>query len=138
MHHYKYISFGQLDKELKFSFSRSSGPGGQSVNKLNTKAELRFSIRESELLLEEHKQIILEKLSRFINQEGEFILVSQASRSQLQNKEIAIEKFYELINKVLTPRKRRLKTKATRASKERRLQAKKQQGEKKSRRKWND
>lgn len=131
------ISFGQLDKELNFSFSRSSGPGGQSVNKLNTKAELRFSITESVLLLEKQKQMILEKLSGYINQEGEFIIVSQASRSQLQNKEIAMEKFYDLLNKALTPKKRRLKTKASRASKERRLQAKKQHGEKKSRRKWN-
>ena len=137
MHHSKHISFGQLDKEVKFAFSRSSGPGGQSVNKLNTKAELRFSITESVLLLEEQKQIILEKLSGYINQEGEFLIISQATRSQLQNKEIAIEKFYDLLNKALTPKKRRLKTKASRASKERRLQAKKQQGEKKSRRKWN-
>jgi len=138
MHHYKYIPYGQLDSELKFSFSRSSGPGGQSVNKLNTKAELRFSVSESELLLEEHKQMILEKLKSYINQEEELIIVSQASRSQLQNKENAIEKFYELLNKALTPKKRRIKTKASRASKERRLQAKKQHGEKKSRRKWNE
>lgn len=131
------ILFGQIDKEIKFAFSRSSGPGGQSVNKLNTKAELRFSITESVLLSDRYKQIILEKLSRYINQEGEFIIVSQASRSQLQNKEIAMEKFYDLLNKALIPKKRRLKTKASRASKERRLQAKKQHGEKKSRRKWN-
>ncbi len=137
MHHYNYIPFGQLDSEIKFSFSRSSGPGGQSVNKLNTKAELRFSVSESALISEERKQIILEKLKGYINQEGELLIVSQASRSQLQNKENAIEKFYELLNKILTPKKRRIKTKASRASKEKRLQAKKQQGEKKSRRKWN-
>ena len=72
MHHHKYIPFGHLDTEIKFSFSRSSGPGGQSVNKLNTRAELRFSIMESALLLEDDKQVILEKLKGYINKKENY------------------------------------------------------------------
>lgn len=130
------LPIGILDHELKFSFSRSSGPGGQHVNKVNTKVELRFSIDQSQKLNEEQKQIIRTKLSSKINQEGELILVVQEKRSQIQNKALAIEKFYTMINIALTPRKKRLRSRATRASKEKRLQLKKEQSEKKSRRKW--
>lgn len=131
------IEIGILDKELKFNFSRSSGPGGQNVNKVNTKVELRFSIHSSLILTESQKQKMTIKLSSYINQEGEFILIAQTTRSQVQNKLIAIEKFYQLINSALIPRKRRIKTKATRSSKEKRMKSKKEQSEKKSRRKWN-
>lgn len=130
------LPIGILDHELKFSFSRSSGPGGQHVNKVNTKVELRFSIDQSQKLNEEQKQIIRTKLSSKINQEGELILVVQEKRSQIQNKALAIEKFYTMINIALTPRKKRLRSRATRASKEKRLTLKKEQSEKKSRRKW--
>lgn len=130
------LPIGILDHELKFSFSRSSGPGGQHVNKVNTKVELRFSIDQSQKLNEEQKQIIRTKLSSKINQEGELILVVQEKRSQIQNKALAIEKFYTMINIALTPRKKRLISRATRASKEKRLTLKKEQSEKKSRRKW--
>jgi len=131
------LIFGSLDSELKFSFSRSSGPGGQSVNKLNTKVELRFQLTESSSLSLIQKVRLQIKLKSYLNQEGELILTSQESRSQLHNKELVKEKFYELINKALIKPKRRIKTKASRASKEKRIQRKKEQSEKKSRRKWN-
>ena len=126
-----------FNHELRFNFSKSSGPGGQSVNKVNTKVELRFGINESSILSQEQKETIKHKLSSKINQDGELIITSQEKRSQIQNKELVIEKFYALINKVLTPRKRRLRTKATQASKEKRLKNKKEHSEKKNRRNWN-
>lgn len=131
------ISKGILNHELKISFSKSSGPGGQHVNKVNTKVELRFDIDQSVVLSEEQKDIIKSKISSKINQDGELLIISQEKRSQLQNKELALEKFYYLINKALTPRKRRLRTKASQASKEKRLKHKKEHSEKKDRRNWN-
>lgn len=130
------IPLNLLNHEFKFHFSRSSGPGGQNVNKVNSKVELRFNIDQSPILNDEQKEKIKLKLSAKTNQEGELIIVSQEKRSQVQNKELAIEKFYMLLNKALTPRKKRLRTKATQASKEKRLKNKKQHSEKKNRRNW--
>jgi ribosome-associated protein len=120
--------------ELHFSASRSSGPGGQNVNKVNTKVELRFDIASSTLLSDEEKALLVEKLSKKINGEGELILVSQSERSQLKNKEKAIEKFYSLLTRALTPRKKRKPTTPSQASKEERLEEKRKQAEKKERR----
>jgi len=113
--------------EFVFQASRSGGPGGQNVNKVSSKVELRFHIANSDLLNDEEKTIIAEKLINKINNLGELILVSQTERSQLQNKEKVIEKFYFLINKALTPRKKRLNTKPTKASVEKRLESKRVQ-----------
>jgi ribosome-associated protein len=121
--------------EFVFQASRSGGPGGQNVNKVSSKVELRFYIANSALLNEEEKTIIAEKLINKINNLGELILVSQTERSQLQNKEKVIEKFYLLINKVLTPRKKRLNTKPTKASVEKRLVSKRVQAKIKANRK---
>ena len=121
--------------ELTFTASRSSGPGGQNVNKLSTKVELRFNILQSNLLSEEEKGIILEKLSSKINASGELIVVSQNERSQLQNKEKTLERFYTLIAKALTPVRKRKPTRPSRAVKEKRLEDKRLTGEKKERRK---
>jgi ribosome-associated protein len=120
--------------EMHFSASRSSGPGGQHVNKVSTRMELRFHIVNSLLLTDSEKELIMEKLAGRINLAGELIVVSQSERSQLQNKEKSIEKFYILITRALTPRKKRKPTRPTRAAKEERLEAKRQQGEKKERR----
>jgi ribosome-associated protein len=121
--------------ELHFSASRSSGPGGQNVNKVNTKVELRFHIASSSLLSDEEKALLMEKLVKKINSEGELILVSQTERSQLKNKEKVIEKFYSLLIRALTQRKKRKPTKPSQASKEERLETKRKQSEKKERRK---
>jgi ribosome-associated protein len=121
--------------ELNYSASRSSGPGGQHVNKVSTKMELRFHVESSALLSEEEKILITEKLANRINAAGELVLVSQSERSQLQNKEKVTEKFYTLILRALTPRKKRRPTRPSRASKEERLEIKRQQSEKKERRK---
>jgi ribosome-associated protein len=117
--------------EFTFTFSRSSGPGGQHVNKVSTKAELRFNVLGSTLLTLEEKEIILIKMAKKINSEGEIILVSQSERTQLMNKENVIEKFYLLLVKALTPVKKRKPTKPSRAAKEKRLEDKRMQSEKK-------
>lgn len=124
-----------LIPELVFCTSRSSGPGGQNVNKVNTKVELRFDIPNSGVLSEEEKSIILVKLKSRINNDGILIITSQEERSQLKNKENTIEKFYALIIKALTPVKPRRRTRPTAASKLKRLTEKKKRGEKKSLRK---
>jgi len=121
-----YILMSERDfsGEFLFSATRSSGPGGQNVNKVSTKVELRFNISTSALLSDTEKQILFDKLSNKINSDDELILVSQSERSQLKNKEKVIEKFYQLLDKALTPKKKRLRTSPTRASKEKRLEGK--------------
>jgi len=124
-----------FSSEFTFATSRSSGPGGQNVNKVNSKVELRFSVEQSLLLSDREKQIIMNKLKNRINSESELIITVQTDRSQLKNKEDAIAKFYELLIKALTPSKLRRATKPTKASVEKRLETKKQNSEKKALRK---
>lgn len=121
--------------EFVFQTSRSGGPGGQNVNKVSSKVELRFDVANSILLNEEEKATIVVKLVNKINKLGELVLVAQTDRSQLKNKEKVIEKFYLLIIRALTPRKKRLETKPTRASVERRLESKRVQATIKANRK---
>lgn len=121
--------------EFTFTATRSSGPGGQNVNKVSTRVELRFDVMGSALLSADEKEIILLKLVKKINSEGELILVAQVDRSQLKNKEKVIEKFYNLLVKALTPVKKRNPTRPSRAAKEKRLEEKQIQSEKKVRRK---
>lgn len=121
--------------EFILSASRSSGPGGQHVNKVSTKVELRFHIMNSGILSEEEKIILLEKLANRITNEGELVIVSQSERSQLKNKEAVIEKFYRLLKKALTPRKKRKVTRPPAESIEKRLEEKRIRGEKKEQRK---
>jgi ribosome-associated protein len=123
------VNIRDFTPELKFSSSRSSGPGGQNVNKVNSKIELRFNISNSEILNEDEKVIIFNKLKNKINSDGELIITVQTDRSQLKNKQEAIEKFNDLITKALTPRKKRRSTSPTKASVEKRLKVKKKEGE---------
>ena len=118
-----------LDSELFFKASRSSGKGGQNVNKVSTKVELNFDVVNSKLLTAAQKQIIFFKLSRCINKEGILKIVSQESRSQLLNKETAFKKFTALLAFSLQKIKKRIRTKANKSSKEKRLKLKKQRGE---------
>ena len=120
--------------ETHYSASRSSGPGGQHVNKVSTRMELRFHVASSLLLSDEEKILIAEKLASRINAAGELLLVAQSERTQGQNKEVVTLKFYALIARALTPRKKRTPTRPSKASKEERLEVKRQQSEKKERR----
>jgi ribosome-associated protein len=123
-----------FEKEFIFSATRSSGPGGQNVNKVNTRIELRFNILTSLLLSEAEKQMIAGKLGKKITGEGDIIIVSQTERSQLENKRIAVEKFYILIAKALTKKKRRIPTSPGAGAIARRLEVKRKRSDiKKSR-----
>ncbi len=115
----------KLEKECTFSATRSSGPGGQNVNKVNTRVELRFSVDGSVLFSEREKKLIHSKLVNRINSEGELILYSESERTQLANKQKVFERFISLVEKVLTPKKRRIKTRPTESSKQKRLEKKK-------------
>lgn len=121
----------QLETELVLSASRSSGPGGQNVNKVNTRVELRFSVKNTNLFSGEEKELIYIKLKTRINAEGELIFTSQAARTQLDNREKVIQKFFETVEKALTVRKKRIKSTPTATSKEKRLETKKNTGQKK-------
>ncbi|WP_372651418.1 alternative ribosome rescue aminoacyl-tRNA hydrolase ArfB [Draconibacterium sp.] len=121
----------QIINELKISAIRSSGPGGQNVNKVNTKIELRFDLIDTAVFTETQKQKLATKLKNRINSEGVIVLFESSERSQLKNKQQAITKLIELIEKALTPVKRRVKTKPTISSKLKRLEKKKQQATKK-------
>jgi ribosome-associated protein len=123
-----------FEKEFEFITSRSSGKGGQHVNKTNTKVELRFNIDTSEILNAEEKELLKEKLSGKINNEGILQIVSQETRSQLKNKNKCIEKFYLLLEDAFKVKKKRKKTKPSKKSVEKRLDEKKKHSEKKENR----
>jgi len=125
----------KLINEFIFTASRSSGPGGQNVNKVNTRVELRFNIEASEVFSEFEKYRIKEKLINRINTVGELVLVSETERTQLGNKEKVTEKCFTLMEKALTLRKKRIKTRPTLSSQQKRLENKKISGLKKQLRK---
>ncbi len=121
--------------EFTFTSSRSSGPGGQNVNKLNTKVTLSFDVMSSNLLNDKEKELIMTKLANKINAQGILKISSQSERTQLANKERCIEKFYRQIKKSLKLKKKRKKTKPSQASIQKRLDDKKNQSDKKKSRK---
>ncbi len=119
-----YIRDRNFIDEFIFQATRSSGPGGQNVNKVSSKVELRFNYLNSAFLDQQEKILIGEKLKSKINKDNEIVLAEQTDRSQLKNKEKVIEKFYLLLEKALTPVKKRYKTKPTKSSVEKRLESK--------------
>ena len=121
--------------ELKFSFARSSGPGGQNVNKVNSKVNLHWRIFESNALHESVKQRFVKKFGKTINTEGDVVISSDESRSQPQNIEMCKEKLAVMIRQVFTPPKKRIATRPTTNQRMQRLDSKKKQSDKKKNRK---
>ena len=122
--------------ELSFRFSRSSGPGGQHVNKADTRVELLFDVAASPSLTQEQRHVIMSRLANRIDNAGVLHVFSQKTRSQVRNRELALHQFKLLMEEALVPVKARKKTRPTRQAKERRLEGKKRRGEiKKMRRK---
>lgn len=122
-----------LRAELEFTASRSEGPGGQNVNKVNSKITLRWNIAESLAINEDEKRQIRETISSFITKDGVLILTAQDKRSQLQNKEAVMRKLDWLLLKAFEVKKQRKASKPSKAAKEKRIQKKKKVSEKK---KW--
>lgn len=121
-------------REFRFTFARSSGPGGQNVNKLNTKATLRWSVTDSPDLPAGVRARFLARYRRRITSEGELVLTSQRFRDQGRNVADCLAKLREMLNEVAVAPKRRKKTKPSRASKERRLREKQRKSDKKQNR----
>jgi ribosome-associated protein len=118
-------------QELTFLNSRSSGPGGQNVNKVNSKVTLRWDVMHSRLLTPEQKAVAGRKLKNRLTGEGALLLTASEERSQRQNKETVLAKLDALLIAVFTPEKKRTATKPGKAAKQRRLKEKKIHGEKK-------
>lgn len=113
------------ESELNYRFSRSSGPGGQHVQKSDTRVELLFDVARSPSLSDEQRGRILERLATQIDGEGVLRVVSSATRSQLENREEAVQRFRALLAAALRVRKRRKATQPSAAAREARLTEKK-------------
>ncbi|MGE0759768.1 MAG: alternative ribosome rescue aminoacyl-tRNA hydrolase ArfB [Pirellulaceae bacterium] len=122
------------DGELQFTFSRSSGPGGQNVNKVNSKATLHWNVVQSPSLTDLARQKIVARYGHRVTREGFLVVVSQSFRDQPQNIAACEEKLAEMIREALRPRKVRRPTKPTRGSRIRRLESKRHQSSKKQQR----
>lgn len=122
-------------REFEFTFSRSSGPGGQNVNKLNTKATLRWPVTSTPSLPEDVRARFIAKYRRRISAEGDLLLTSQRFRDQGRNVADCLTKLRELLLDVAQAPKKRKPTRPSRASKERRLKAKRERSQTKQQRK---
>jgi ribosome-associated protein len=121
--------------ELRFRTSRSSGPGGQNVNKLETRVELTFDLSHSPSLDDDQRQQLSKALASKLDSHGLLRIAVQHSRSQWENKQLAIERFIHVLQQALKRRKKRIRSTPTAASQELRLQKKKRAGLKKELRK---
>lgn len=123
-----------IRNEISYRTSRSSGSGGQHVNKVETKVEAIFNVVESQVLTEDQKQVLTVKLQRKLNQSGELVVSSSESRSQARNKEFATERLLSVLEAGLKKPVKRKPSSIPKAIKEKRLKEKKINSEKKERR----
>jgi ribosome-associated protein len=126
------------DDELKFTFVRSSGPGGQNVNKVNSKAVMRLNIRSAAGVPPAVRERFIARFSTRISESGDLVLTSQRYRDQKRNEEDCREKLTAMLSAVARPPKRRRKTRPTRASVERKKEHKQETARKKRGRQWRD
>lgn len=129
------MNFSELLKEVKYKAVRSSGSGGQNVNKVATKVQLYWDLINSEFLYEEDKEKIQLYFTSRINSKGVLILSCDETRSQLRNKKTVTERFIEELKKSLIEEKERIPTKIPKAVKQKRLKNKRRNSEKKANRK---
>ena len=128
-----------FESELQFTAVRSTGPGGQNVNKVSSKVELRFHVADSNVLNVVEKELISQKLASRINNDGQLVVTCQTERSQYRNKELVVEKFFQLLAAALTLPSERKPSKPTFASKIKRLEQKRHHSTRKeSRRRFSD
>ena len=124
-----------LKSELAYKYVRSSGSGGQNVNKVSSKAELYFNVEDSKVFSEIEKQKLVEFFKNRLNKDGVLVLACDESRSQFRNKAIVTRRLLELIEEGLKEEKKRIRTKIPKAAKRKRLKRKRINSEKKANRK---
>ncbi len=127
------LPLSQLLPELEFSTSRSGGPGGQNVNKVETKVTIRWDVAGSRLITPDVKDLLTHRLAAWLTTDGVLIISSQVTRSQSDNRGRALKKLAALLASALRKQKARKATRATTASRKKRLESKRARGEKK---KW--
>jgi len=117
--------------ELSYRFSRSSGPGGQHVNRSETRVELLWNVRQSPSLDDTQRQLLLDALHKRIDEEGVLHLISGETRSQVRNRKTVTDRFVALLHHSLRPRPKRKKTRMSRSQKAKRREQKQRRSEKK-------
>jgi ribosome-associated protein len=129
------VDVALLKSELTYKYVRSSGSGGQNVNKVSSKAELYFHVEDSKVFSEVEKQKLVEFFKNRLNKDGVLVLACDESRSQFRNKAIVTRRLLELIEEGLKEEKKRIRTKIPKAAKRKRLKRKRINSEKKANRK---
>lgn len=129
------IALEDILPEIQFKAVRSSGSGGQHVNKVSSKIELRFDLKASKILTDEHKDLLIRNISERLTKNDLIILQCDETRSQHRNKEIVVRRLMDILNRGLTEQKVRKPTKIPKAAKAHRLKAKRLHAEKKTARK---